>query len=75
MKAAVTYHVIMYCMCSFLSVTLVCPPIGPPGMVLAAGHKTLSFMCAPELTLSLLKHAGLTVIVSLRIIIKSESFV
>lgn len=26
-------------MCSFLSVTLVCPPIGPPGMVLPAEHK------------------------------------
>ena len=27
----------MYCTCSFLSVTLVCPPMGPPGTVLSAG--------------------------------------
>lgn len=29
------YHVKMYCKCSFLRVTLVCPPIGPPGTVVA----------------------------------------
>lgn len=26
----------MYCMCSFRRVTLVCPPMGPPGIVLSA---------------------------------------
>lgn len=31
-----THQVMMYCMCSFLRVTLVCPPMGPPGTVLSA---------------------------------------
>lgn len=39
-QKAATYHVIMYCMCSFLSVTLVCPPIGPPGTVLSGKQST-----------------------------------
>ena len=29
----------MYCRCSFLSVTLVCPPAGPPGIVLSGKVK------------------------------------
>lgn len=32
---SLTHHVMMYCMCSLRSVTLVCPPIGPPGVVLS----------------------------------------
>lgn len=39
-QKAATYHVMMYCMCSFLSVTLVCPPIGPPGTVLSGKQST-----------------------------------
>lgn len=31
-----TYQVMMYCRCSFLRVTRVCPPTGPPGTVLPA---------------------------------------
>lgn len=34
----VTYHVIIYCICSFLKLTLVWPPIGPPGTVLSVGE-------------------------------------
>lgn len=30
------HQVMMYCRCSFLRVTLVCPPTGPPGTVLSA---------------------------------------
>lgn len=30
------HQVMMYCRCSFLRVTLVCPPMGPPGTVLSA---------------------------------------
>lgn len=44
-KKAATYHVTIYCMCSFLSVTLVCPPIGPPGMVLPARQGTFINLC------------------------------
>ena len=34
---APAYQVMMYCRCSFRRVTLVCPPMGPPGTVLSAG--------------------------------------
>lgn len=42
-----THQVMMYCMCSFLRVTLVCPPTGPPGTVLSAETvgSVLDFLC------------------------------
>lgn len=39
----------MYCRCSFLRVTLVCPPMGPPGTVLSAETADLksTLCCLP----------------------------
>lgn len=36
------YHVMIYCKCSFRRYTLVCPPMGPPGIVLPFSYKMIT---------------------------------